>query len=510
MRVIAYDVGTTGIKTCLFDISAEDSVRYIDGEVDQYALYFLPNGGAEQDPAEWWQAMGKSTRRLLEKCGVPKEEIKGISFCSQMQSLIMVDENGNALRRSMSYLDTRAGEQFAHYMASGLKIEGLNLVKVIRSLLVTGAASTSVKDPLWKYHWVRENEPEIFRNTCKWLDAKEYLTSRATGKMLASRDDAGLTFLYDVRKRCWNKGLCDMLEIDMKHLPGLCDSTDKVGGLLPEAAQSLGLLAETPVFSGGGDVSLCQIGAGCTETGDVNIYSGTSGWVCTTVDKLHPDLENKIGSVVGADPDLYNFIAESETTGKCMDWVRMRIERTGMSFNELFDYIKDTPAGSNGIVFSPWMHGCRCPFEDSHARGVFFNVGIESHGSDLIKSVIEGVCLHLRWLLAATEKNVRTKPVIRFSGGSSVSPQVSQILSDVLGKEIEIVENPRNVGTMGAAALMAVSFGLIENIKDVKKIIKVTDRYTPNPKNTAIYDKIYPVFKDLYRDNKKSFATLNH
>ena len=169
-------------------------------------------------------------------------------------------------------------------------MEGLDLFKVLKFLKITGAVSGSAKDPAWKYLWVRDNEPEIFRNTYKWLDAKEYLTCRATGNMLASRDDACATFLYDVKNRCWSKTLCQMLDINMDHLPALCDSTDKVGDLCPRRRRNWAWRREPRFFSGASDVSLCSVGAGCVELGDVLVYSGTSGWVATTVGKLHLDL----------------------------------------------------------------------------------------------------------------------------------------------------------------------------------------------------------------------------
>ncbi|GAB1476827.1 xylulokinase [Bacillota bacterium] len=509
MKVIAYDIGTTGLKTCMFEISDTESVRLIEGDVEPYALNVLENGGVEQDPGEWWNAMGKSTKRLLEKTGVPKEEIKGISFCSQMQALVMVDKEGNPLRPCMSCMDTRAGEQFGRYMKKGLRVEGLNLYNIFRFYRITGALSASAKDTIWKYHWVKDNEPEIFEKTYKWLDAKESLTCRATGNIKVSRDVAGATFLYDVKKDSWSSELCKLFDIDMKHLPETCASTDKVGDLLPKSAEELGLSPGTPVFSGGSDVSLCQVGAGCLGVGDINFYSGTSGWVCTTVDRLHLDLGNLIGALLGADPSTYCYIAELETAGKCMEWVKDRVDLPEMDYEGLIDYIKDTSAGSNGVVFSPWMHGNRCPFEDHNAKGVFFNLDITTRGSDLVKAVVEGVCMHMRWMLEATEKTFKTKKVVRFTGGSAISPYICQVLSDVIGREVETIENPRHVGAMGAAGLMAVSFGLIRDIGEIKNIIKVRETYKPRAENTAVYDKIFPVFKNLYLNNKKSFEILN-
>lgn len=509
VKVIAYDVGTTGLKTCMFHISADESVRFIAGEVDAYALHVLENGGVEQNPADWWEAMGRSTKKLLEQTGVPKEEIAGVTFCSQMQTVVMVDEAGIPLRPAMSCMDARADEQFKACMSTGLKVEGLNIWKVLKFLRITGAVSGSAKDPAWKYLWVRDNEPELFAAAHKWLDAKEYLTCRATGRMLASRDDACATFLYDVKRDCWSEPLCRMLGVETRHLPEICASTDRVGALLPQAAAELGLAEGTPVFAGGSDVSLCSVGAGCVEPGDALVYSGTSGWVATTVEKLHLDLGNLIGALVGVDPTTYNYIAEVETSGKCMEWVKDRVSQMGMGYDQMIDYIKDTPAGSNGVVFSPWMHGNRCPFDDANARGVFFNLDITTHGADLMKAVIEGVALHMRWLLECSETAFPTKPIVRFTGGSAISPYICQVMADVLGRTVETVENPRQVGAMGAAALLAVSFGMLDDIKDIKKIIRVSATYEPRRENTAVYDRILPVFKELYKSNKKMFAALN-
>ena len=130
-QVIAYDVGTTGIKTCLFQISAEEGVRFLSSEVADYSLRMLGGGAIEQDPEEWWTAMGRTTRRLLERTGVPKEEIRGISFCSQMQNVVMVDRQG---RPCISWMDTRADLQFSRCMNTGLKVEGLNVFKVLKFL----------------------------------------------------------------------------------------------------------------------------------------------------------------------------------------------------------------------------------------------------------------------------------------------------------------------------------------------------------------------------------------
>ncbi|MFR2966501.1 MAG: FGGY-family carbohydrate kinase [Anaerovoracaceae bacterium] len=155
------------------------------------------------------------------------------------------------------------------------------------------------------------------------------------------------------------------------------------------------------------------------------------------------------------------------------------------------------------------MHGNRCPFDDANSRGVFFNLDITTKGSDLMKSVIEGVCMHMLWLLQATEKTFKTNPVVRFSGGSAISPFICQVMADVLGRDVETIENPRQVGAMGAAALMAVSFGMLDDIKDIKKIIKVSATYHPNQENHAVYQKpaVFKIFiKTIRRRSPLSTA----
>lgn len=510
MKVITYDVGTTGFKTAMFEISSEEGIRLVADAVGHYKLTILPNGGTEQDPEDWWRAMCSGTHEVLEKSGVHASEIKGISFCSQVGTLVMVDEHGNALRPAMNIMDTRATAQFDRVMGSGVKVEGLNAKRLLTFLRITGLASTSAKDSVWRYLWVKENEPEIFSRTHKWIDTKEYLILRATGKLMASRDDAYMTFLYDYKKKEWSRDLCRMTGVNMKHLPEVCDSTAIVGELQEGPAAELGLLPGTAVVSGGTDISLCQVGAGAVHTGDVSICGGTSGWVCTTVDKMTVDVASGIGSVVCADPATLLYTADCETAGKCLEWAKERLQGTPFdSYREMFDAVERAPAGSHDVVFSPWMHRNRCPFEDPLSRGVFFNVDVNCHSSDLIRAVVEGVAMHMRWLLETSERNVKTNPALRFVGGIARTPVVGQIMADVTKRVIEVPDAPEQCGTAGAAAVLAVAFGMLNSIQDVRDIINVKYRYEPDEANGKVYDRIFPVFKSLYKANKRSFQVLN-
>jgi len=526
--VISYDVGTTGVKTCLFSI--EEKVRLIGGTYGSYHLYILENGGAEQDADEWWKVMCDTTHELLGKTGVKAEDIEGISFCSQMQGLVLVDKEGNALRRPMSYMDQRAEDTFERNSGNGIKVAGLSLPKLLKSLKITTAAPTSVKDPIWKYTWVKENEPEIYSKIHKWLDVKEYLICRATGEFIMTKDSAYSTFLYDTRdgKWEWNKDLCRIFSVNMDHLPRVIDCSDAVGPLTEKAASELGLTTKTTVYGGGGDATLIGVGAGCSKVSDTHIYSGTSGWVSTITDKQVVDIVSMIAAVVGAKKGTFNYFAEMETAGKCFEWVKehLALDEIGIYLEKqtvteskesvylsLYDYLSDTvkkaPAGSNGLIFTPWLHGNRCPFEDPDAAGMFFNIKLETGKTEMMRAVLEGICFHLNWMLECSEKKVKTSERIRFVGGGALSKVTCQILADITGRTIETVENSQDVGAVGAAMIAGVGLGVIPSLDEAGRFIKVKDTYTPNPENREIYDKNYRVFKKLHGANQKLFKMLN-
>lgn len=526
--IIAYDVGTTGIKTCLFKL--DSTIELIESAMQGYELYIQPNGGAEQDANEWWSAMCYTTKQVLKKSKVKPKEIKGISFCSQMQGLVLVDRDGKAVRRPMSYMDQRGKKEIKEAFANGIQIAGVNAFKLVKSLRITGAVSASVKDPVWKYKWVQNNEPEVFKKIYKWLDVKEYLICRCTKQFVMTKDSAFATLLYDIRKNnnCFSKSMCTMLGVDFEHLPEIKKSTDKVGIITKEASEELGLLEGTAVFGGGGDASLIGVGAGSVGIGDTHVYSGTSGWVSTVVPKQIVDINTMIAAIVGADSSRFNYFAELETSGKCMEWVKnhLALDEIGIFlkkqdvteaieslYTSLYDYmtdcVKDVPAGSNGVVFTPWLHGNRCPFEDPNAAGMFFNININTGKTELIHAVLEGVCLHLRWMMESQDRKIQTSKNIRFVGGGALSDLTCQILADCTGKVVQTVNSPQNVGAVGAAAMVGIGLGLIDSIDDVKKYIPVKKTFCPNEKNKPIYDKNFKVFKRLYKKNKKNFRILN-
>ncbi|MBM6990770.1 MAG: FGGY-family carbohydrate kinase [Mobilibacterium timonense] len=528
MYILAYDVGTTGVKTCLF--SVEEGIRLMASSTRGYGLYTLENGGVEQDAEEWWSAMCSATREVMEKSGADPAEVSGISFCSQMQGLVLVDRDGVPVHRPMSYMDQRGEDELKACFGRGIKVEGANVFKLLKSLRICKAASLSAKDPVWKYKWIERNEPDNFTRAYKWLDVKEYLIARCTGNFIMTRDSAFATMLYDTRpgREGWSRELCDLYGVNMDHLPEIIGSSDLAGTLREGPAEELGLACGTKVFGGGGDAPLTAIGSGAIRPGETHIYIGTSGWVSTVVDSQILDVSHMIASIVGAQQGRFNYFAEMETAGKCLEWVKnhLALDEIGIflekkditcgfekKYSSLYDYLMETvekaEPGAGGTIFTPWLHGNRCPFEDPGAAGMFFNIRLETGKTELIRSVVEGICYHQRWMLECKEKKVKVSDIVRFVGGGALSDVTGQMMADITKRRIEIVEDPQNVGAIGAAAVAAVGLGIIDDLDQIKGLIRVRSSFDPDEKKAGAYDRNYSVFKRLYESNKDNFRTMN-
>jgi xylulokinase len=524
--VLAADLGTTGCKTCLYRIG--ERLELMGSALAEYPLMMTADGGAEQAVDDWWDALCASTREVLSKTAHPPDAIQGMAFCCQMQGSIHVDREGRALRNPMTYLDGRAVRQMQASLGHGLlRISGLNAFKALTTLRITGGVAATPKDPLWKYHWVRENEPEIFQQTDKWLDVKDYLILRCTGQLSMTRDSAHATFLYDTRagRERWHSGLCKTYGVDMDHLPPVVAATQVVGLLSRASAGALGLAPDIPVFGGGGDLTMAAIGSGCMDLYDTHIYVGTSGWVVSNVDRRMVDIANFMASIIGAIPDRYNYVGEQETSGACLRWVRdhLALDEIGLylegetdpaaQMDELYALLNrvvaQTRPGAGNLIFTPWLHGNRAPREDALARGMFFNIGMSTGKRQMIRAVLEGVAFHKRWILEAMEKKIPRRERIVFVGGGAKSQVWCRIMADVLGREIVTVKHPQDIGTAGAALVCGVGLGKITSYEAAKPMIPMGERYAPDRDHRAVYDRSYKVFKSLYQQNRKLFRSLN-
>jgi len=467
---------------------------------------------------------------VLASAGLSPSEIGGMTFCAQMQCLVLVDRQCKAVRPALSYLDSRASVRRKKLTAGGPRVAGVGLGFLLPWLMVAGGMAASAKDPLWKYLRVADEEPEAFAKVYRWLDAKDFLTARCTGRFTMSADSAFATFLTDTRHNRvrWSPWLIRRLGVDPRHLPEILAPADQVGPLGAEAAHDLGLPEGIPVFAGGGDASLIGVGAGAVAVGSTHVYVGTSGWVSTVAERRIVDPDTMMATVPGPVPGRYAYFGEQETSGKCLEWVRdhMALDEIGVylekherpsgpeeEYQSLVDYLTSTialvPAGSGGVLFAPWLHGSRSPFEDPWVRGMFFNLGLETGKRQMIRAVVEGLAYNKRLLLEAQAKKVKPSAVLRFAGGGALSDVTSQILADVSGHCVEAIADPQNAGAAGAALVAAWGLGRFADMDSAAATVVVRARFEPNPAHRAVHERNYGVFKDLYRATKPLFRRLN-
>lgn len=526
MYIVSVDVGTTVLKACLFEFDAFCSL--VSEAEAKYELYSTNDGGSEQDHEAWWQALCRATGEVVAKSGIDPADVAGFSVCAQMLGLILPDRDGVPVRRPMNYLDQRAREQWRKGICSGFRLGGYNVRKTLTSLLLTKSAPLDVKDTLWRYKWVQENEPESFAKACKWVDVKDYLNGRCTGSFVTTEDVAYVTMLYENAhgKKNFSPRLLKLFGVREEHMPKVIRSTDVVGYLTPTAAAQMGLAAGTPVFGGGGDASCIPLGSGHTQPGTTHVYIGTSGWVSTVCKKQYMDPFNRIATIYGAEEGRFNYHAEMNTAGKCYEWVRNNIVMDGIGlysndsdgtspgedidlYDRLSRIVEQTPIGSGGVIFAPWLAGERCPISTSYPCGMYFNLSLETDKAALVRAVLEGICYHVRWMLERHEKKLPTSRSLRFVGGGALSPVVCQMLADITGKTVETVPWPQNAGAVGAAMIAAVGLGAIPDFDSANQYIPILCSYAPDPEAKAVYDQYYRVYKRLYPRNKKLFDSLH-
>ena len=273
---------------------------------------------------------------------------------------------------------------------------------------------------------------------------------------------------------------------------------------------------------------MITIGAGATCLNDAYVYTGTSGWISTTVDRQKVDVSSRIAGIVGAQPGLYNYFAEQETAGKCLEWVKDHLaldeiniylekkhvaEDIESRYTTLYEYlvsvIENEPAGSEGVIFTPWLHGNRCPFEDPLARGIFFNLSLNTGKAVMIRAVVEGIMFHQKWMLEAVRKSFPVSGPLRFVGGGALSPVMARILADILDIPVQRVSEPQNAGASGAALTAAAGLGIIRGLEYAADYIPILETCYPSAENRTVYDKNYQALKILYKNNRKLFKYLN-
>lgn len=517
--ILAIDLGTSGPKVALVSIDGE----VIDHDFEETPILLLPEGGAEQRPDDWWQAIKTATRRMLERASIPSTSIAAIKLTTQWSGTVAVDREGRPLMNAIIWMDARGAPYVARIIDGPLKIEGYALRKMIRWLRLTGGApGHSGKGPLGHILYIKHQRPEIYQATYKFLEPMDYLNLRLTGKFAASYDSIALHWVTDNRdidRVAYDDGLIKMSGVEREKLPDIQPANSILGPLCPEAAAELGLPESAQVIMGTPDVHSAAVGSGAVQDFQGHLYIGTSSWLVCHVPYKKTDIFHNMASLPSALPGKYLLVNEQETAGACLNFLRDNIlyhqdellaEQDVPDVYKIFDRIVErAPAGSGNLIFTPWLYGERTPVEDHHVRGGLYNVSLQTTREHLIRAVFEGVAYNARWLLGYVEKFIgREFDAVDMIGGGANSDIWCQIHADVFDRHICQMKDPIQANFRGAAFLASVALGYLK-VDDIPERIKIAKTYTPNPQNRAIYDELFAEFVDLYKREKKFYSRLN-
>jgi len=517
--VLAIDLGTSGPKTALFSTRGE----LVDHTFEPTAVSLLPGGGAEQDPDGWWAAITTAARRLLGKAGVPAERIVAVCATAQWSGTVAVDRAGRHLMNAVIWMDSRGGPHAKQIAGGRIRFEGYGLRKLARWIRLTGGApSPSGKDPIAHILYIKHQRPDVYAKTYKFLEPKDYINLRLTGRFAASYDSIALHWVTDNRDLAsvgYDPKLLRTCTVDPAKLPELGRAVDVLGPLRPEAARELGLEPGVQVILGTPDVQSAAVGSGAVRDREGHLYIGTSSWITCHVPFKKTDLFNNMACLPSALPGRYFIANEQETAGGCLAYLRDKVlfPRDGLSRAESPPDILQTldriaegvPAGSGRLIFLPWLYGERTPVEDRHVRGGFFNQSLSTTREQMIRAVYEGVAYNARWLLRCVERFVgQPFPWLNMIGGGAQSDVWCQIHADVLGRTIRQVEDPILANARGAAFLAAVALGDLR-VEDIPDRVRIRRTFEPDPGRHAVYGELFAEFRNLYKANRRIFARLN-
>lgn len=510
-HILAIDLGTSGPKVAL--VSAQG--RLIGGEFESVDLFLLPDGGAEQDPEAWWGAIVAATRRTL--AANPDHEIAAVSVTTQWSGTVALDSSGQALGNAITWMDTRGAPYVERLIGGPINIQGFDPRKARKWVQLTGGAPTDAgKDPIGHILYLRNERPDLYQQAKVFLEPKDYINYRLTGKAVASFDSIALHWLTDNRDPsavAYSQDLLDYAELDRSVLPDLCAATEIIGGLTTTAADELGLPVETPVLAGTPDVHSAAIGSGTTADLAGSLYVGTSSWITCHVPFKKTDLAHNIASLPAPVPNRYLVANEQETAGKAIEWLADILypgtpDRMAV-YTEMNEIADGVAPGSGGVIFTPWLYGERTPVEDATLRAGFFNQSLETGRAEMIRAVFEGVAYNARWLLGVVEKFAKTRldPIV-MAGGGALSDGWAQIFADVLGRTIHQAEDPIMVNVRGAGLLGHAALGHVE-WSAIPDLVPIFAARVPNTANSATYDRLYDAFRRIHKTNRRTYRKLN-
>lgn len=479
--VVAVDIGTTATKVAGFDEA---------GGVHGFArvpnrLLSSPGGRAEQDPDEILASTLDALARTCSACRDEGLDVAAVALGCAMHGIVGVDRAGAALTPLLTWADRRA-EQQARRLRDAPLAEGL--------YRRTGTP-LHPSSPLAKVMWFREREPATFARAAAWLSLKELLLLRLFGRRLVDVSLASATGFFDVASLRWDPEAMGVAGLAPEQLSEPVPITHCVDGLSPGDARDLALARATPFVVGGSDGALSTIGLGATSPGIVAASVGTSAAVRACARRPGGD-DNGVTFCYALGPDRWLRGAASSSGGGTLAWLQGVLGGAGPApLDELLEGAAAVPAGGDGLVFLPHLHGERAPRRDPNARGVLFGLQAHDGAPEIARAVLEGIALHLTTVVALVEASAGPVTELRVGGGMTRSVLWRQILTDCLGRAVLFSDDPET-SLRGAALVGLEAIGEEGAARDGAR--PALGRLEPT-REATVYGRLLPLFEDLYR-----------
>ena len=501
--VLGVDLGTSGTKTVLFDKQG----RAIASASREYSLDQPRNGWAEQDPECWWQAARETIRQVIGESGVAPAQIRGLGISGQMHGLVLLDENGQVLRKAILWCDGRTQQECDEIT----RIVGRErLIRITANPALTGFTAGKIL-------WVRRHEPEIWKHVRHILLPKDYVRFRLTGEYGSEMSDASGTNLLDVPRRCWSGAMLDALDLDATLLPPLMESSDAAGTVTSRAAEETGLQPGTVVAAGAGDNAAAAVGTGVVTAGKAFATIGTSGVVFAHADQVQIDPKGRVHTFCAAVPGAYTVMSCTLAAGLSLKWFRDQFCQaecqTAAQMGEdpytlMSQEAAQSPIGANRLVYLPYLMGERSPLLDADARGAFIGLSGIHARRDLLRAVMEGVTYSMRQNLDVLRGMGIAPAEMLACGGGARSSFWRQMMADVFALPVQTVKNTEGPA-LGAAILGGVAAGLYADIPSAcAALIQENEPQLPDVQRHVDYEKYYDLYVSLYPALKDAYHTL--
>ncbi len=501
--VVGIDLGTTGLK--LLMIGSDGNIRA--SAFKSYSLFHPKPAWAEQDPREWTRAALEGTRELVAKAGVSNESVVAIGIGSQIDGAVPISEHGEPLGNGIIWMDRRAKQQCEQIR---------NIISDEELYAITGL-SNDASHMAPKIMWIRDNQPDLYKKTKRFLLPGNYLLNYLTGEVYSDHSNASCSMLYDVKKGEWSEKLCGQLEIATELLPAIRDSTYVAGSIDSGFAKSCGLSTDVKVVVGGGDEEVGAVGSGVIDNKALLDLTGTSEPMCLSLDEPILDPTRLLECHAHGYNGKWLLENTGSLSGGIYRWFRdqfgiaeaQQAERLGIEPYEVLDReISSIPPGCEGLLFLPFFSGAILPEWNPDARGVLIGLALGHTRLHFARSIMEGCAYVLRDAVEHLSKIGLSPTRVVLAGGGARALVWRQIKTDIINRHT--VRCDSEVTALGAAILAAVGGGLYKDVgAAVEKIVSVGDELSPAPEPVAVYEKLYGMYRESYASLKHVFTAIS-